>query len=858
ESGDGVPLHSSIAFDLTVTAFFPPLMTGKKIVMVPPSVGVDSLVDVLQRHRNFSYIKLTPAHLKLLSESVKPEEAGTYFHSMIIGGEALYAEDVAFWRTHAPQTKLYNEYGPTETVVGATVYQVPAKAALLGAISIGQPMANARIYLLDDLQQPVPIGETGEIYIGGPGVARGYLNRPDLTSERFLTDLFSGITGARMYKTGDLARRELDGNLVYLGRRDDQVKIRGYRIELGEVEQSLLEHPSVREAVVVAREEVPGDLRLVGYARAHEETTVTPRELRSFLQARLPEYMVPSAFVVLDRFPLTSNGKVDRKALPAPVASRQELSSEYVAPRNDVEQMVRSLWSEILGIEEIGVADNFFELGGHSLLATQIITRLRERFEINISLVHFFEAPTVAEQATIIEKLQNGEFDKSVQTISPYPRDGHLYPSFAQERVWFVQQLNPGSMSYNVQATIRFSGPLDPVIWERSLNEVVERHEIFRSSFPTVDERPIMQVHEFEYTKYPLIDLRGYPQEEREAQAQRLLAEEVAKPFDLAQLPLIRWTLLQLADEEFLMLHVESHLLHDGWSMNVFLGELMDTYRSLTDGNASTVTALPIQFADFTRWQREWLQTEEATKQLDYWKQKLAGSPPSLDLPTDHLRPPVQSHKGAVVRIELPHELCEGLRRLTRQEGMTMFITMFSAFSSLMYRYTGQRDLLIGSGIANRKTKEAERLIGMIVNNVVLRTAIDDEMSFRELLGQVRQVALEAYANQDLPFDKVVEALHPERDLSRNPLAQVIFSFHDSPINELQLPGIDVKLTEALGNGAAKFDLNVIVIPRTEQRIGRSKKEKPKGITMVLEYSTDLFEESTILRLVERYKTMLA
>ncbi|MGZ6530035.1 MAG: condensation domain-containing protein, partial [Tumebacillaceae bacterium] len=526
--------------------------------------------------------------------------------------------------------------------------------------------------------------------------------------------------------------------------------------------------------------------------------------------------------------------------------------------RNDVEQMVGALWSEILGMEEIGVADNFFELGGHSLLATQIITRLRERFEINISLVHFFEAPTVAEQATIIEKLQNGEFDKSVQTITPYPRDGHLYPSFAQERVWFVQQLNPGSMSYNVQATIRFSGPLDPVIWERSLNEVVERHEIFRSSFPTVDERPIMQVHEFEYTKYPLLDLRGYPQEEREAQAQRLLAEEVAKPFDLAQLPLIRWTLLQLADEEFLMLHVESHLLHDGWSMNVFLGELMDTYRSLTDGNASPVTALPIQFADFTRWQREWLQTEEATKQLDYWKQKLAGSPPSLDLPTDHLRPPVQSHKGAVVRIELPHELCEGLRRLTRQEGMTMFITMFSAFSSLMYRYTGQRDLLIGSGIANRKTKEAERLIGMIVNNVVLRTAIDDDMSFRELLGQVRQVALEAYANQDLPFDKVVEALHPERDLSRNPLAQVIFSFHDSPINELQLPGIDVKLTEALGNGAAKFDLNVIVIPRTEQRIGRSKKEKPKGITMVLEYSTDLFEESTILRLVERYKTLLA
>ncbi|HEU5229532.1 MAG TPA: amino acid adenylation domain-containing protein, partial [Ktedonobacteraceae bacterium] len=469
-----------------------------------------------------------------------------------------------------------------------------------------------------------------------------------------------------------------------------------------------------------------------------------------------------------------------------------------------------------------------------------------------------FAAPTIAQLASSIEQGSDAEPVSSAITIPRAARDGHLPLSFSQERVWFIQQLDPGSLAYNTQTLHRLSGMLDVAALERSLNEIVRRHEIFRTTFPEVDGRPVQIIHPALTVKLPLIDLQRLDKEEREAVAQQLIHEELRRPFALTQLPLLRWTLLRLAAHEHVLILVEHHLVHDGWSANVLLSETLTLYEAFAAGKPSPLPELPIQFADFAVWQRQWMEGDVAKTQMAYWKQKLSDSPPSIDLPTDRPRSPQQSFLGATLHAALPPHIGAGLRALSKHEGVTLFMTMFSAFLILLYRYSGQEDLPVGTAIANRRWRETEGLLGMIINNVVLRTQMIGNPPFRELLRRVHTVTTEAYANQDLPFDQVVTAVQPGRDATRNPLFQIMFNFHDPPMPDLKRPHLMVSLDESISNGSAKFDMNVLVVPRAEQYLGKHPQSGTEEFLLVWEYNTDLFDESTIARMLEQYQILLA
>ena len=768
---------------------------------------------------------------------------------LLTGGDQL--------RVYPPRSlpfALANNYGPTENSVVTTSGIVPPKEHATALPPIGRPIANTQVYVLDDHQRPVGAGNPGELHIGGDGLARGYLNRPDLTAERFIPNPFSDHAGARLYRTGDLARYLPDGNLEFLGRIDQQVKIRGHRVELGEIEIVLGQHPGVKEAVVIAREDAAGDKRLAAYFVARQDTTPSAIELRGFLKEKIPDYMVPIAFMPLAAFPLTPNGKVDRQALPIP--ELWETRDSFVAPRTLTEAELAGIWTEVLGLPTVGVHDNFFDLGGHSLATTLILSRVRNVYGVEVPFRDFFETPTIADLARMIEG-GNASGPRPDSVIPCAPRDTALRLSFSQERVWFIQQLHPSSKAYNFQATLRLRGTFDVTLLERSLSEIIHRHEIYRTTFPAVDGRPVQVVHDATPVRLSVVDLQGFSDHEREEEAKRLAAEEFGKPFDLTQLPLIRWTLLRLSPQDHLLLHVEHHLVHDGWSFNVFLREVQELYRAFTAGKPSQLPELPIQFSDFAHWQRAWMQGEVAQAQLDYWRKKLGGCPPVLELPIDKARPPAQRYRGGQRRIDLSGHLCESLRTLSRQEGVTLFMTLLATFQVLLHRYTGQEDFCIGTGIANRRWPETEGLIGMIVNTVALRADLSGNPAFRELLERVRVTTLEAYAHQDLPFERIVEMLRPERSLSYSPLFQVMFSFHDAPMPDLELPGLTVDLVEGVNNGSAKFDLNVAIIPRAEQRLGTGSQGDARGITVVWEYSTDLFEEATITRMLGHYQRLL-
>jgi amino acid adenylation domain-containing protein len=888
----GTLLHSPIAFDLTITSLFAPLLAGQRVVLLPEKQGVETLGSLLKTYGTFSLIKLTPSHLELLKQYLSAEELAHATQALIIGGEALFAESLTPWRTHAPATRLINEYGPTEATVGCSFYEIQEADPFTGSVPIGRPIANMQLYLLDHRLAPVPIGVVGEVYIGGPGLARGYFNCPDLTAERFIPNPFVGTRfiasgmpepGTRLYKTGDAARYLPNGNIEFVERTDSQVKLRGFRIELGEIEAILGQHPVVQTCAVLAKAGESGEKRLVAYIvpeqqrmaeqqlaleqpevllnQLPEQNVYNPAALaeaiQQFLKEKLPIYMLPSTFMLLDALPLTPNGKIDRRALASMQVVETQKRSYFVAPRTAIEQQLADIWNELLGLEQIGIHDNFFDLGGHSLLIARLIARLHQTLQVDLPWRSLFDAPTVAELAQMITTHAPEVSQLQTLPLQPVPHDAPLPLSFAQERIWFLQQLEPSMMSYNSQATLRFRGQLDIAALERSLKTMVERHEIFRTTFASIDGKPRQFIHPTLSIQFPVIDLVTIPIDEREAMAQQLIKAEFQIPFDLTQLPLIRWKLLRLSGQEYILVHVEHHLLHDGWSFNVLIREILELYQAFAAGQPSPLPELPIQFADFAVWQRQWMQGAIAETQLNYWKRKLIANPPLLSLPFDRPRPAVQRFRGAAQRVKLSAQLYEALKTFSHQEGATLFMVMLAAFLTLLYRYSGQEDLSIGSGIANRRWRETENLIGMIINTIVLRADAAGNPSFLEFLSRIRELTLEAYAHQDIPFDKVVEALQPERDLSRNPLFQVIFGFHDAPLPALKLPGLELELHEGLNNQSAKFDLSVIVIPYPEQRVGLNQEVRPEEITLVWEYNTDLFDASTITRMIGHYQTLL-
>ncbi|HIP96962.1 MAG TPA: non-ribosomal peptide synthetase, partial [Anaerolineae bacterium] len=618
--------------------------------------------------------------------------------------------------------------------------------------------------------------------------------------------------GARLYRTGDLARYLPDGNIEFLGRADYQVKVRGFRIELEEIEAILSQHPAVEQAVVLAQdaEREPGEKQLVAYVVPEGETAPGIGELQGCLKEKLPAYMVPSTYVVLEALPLLPNGKVDRWALSALEGARLEQEAAYVAPRTPMEEVLATLWARTLSVERVGVHDDFFELGGHSLLATRLISRLRQTFQVEVPLQDLFESPTVAGLAERVEAALRAAEGLETPPIEPVSRDGEPPLSFAQQRLWFLDQLAPGNLFYNIPMAVRLTGELDVEALEQSLNEILRRHEVLRTTFRAKGGKPVQIIA----PELPLLllveDLSHLPETEREAEAGRLVQKEARRPFDLSQGPLLRARLLKLGAEEHIAVVTMHHIISDGWSMEVFIRELAALYEAFSQGRPSPLPELPVQYADFACWQREWLQGEVLDRQLAYWKEQLGNRPLMLDLPTDRPRPAVQSWRGATERFALPTELSKKLRTLSREEGATLFMTLLAAFQTLLYRYTGQEDVSVGTAIANRNRAEIEGLIGFFVNTLVMRTNLSGEPSFREVLKRVREVALGAYTHQDLPFEMLVEALQPERDLSHAPLFQAAFALQNTPMETLELPGLTLSPLD-VDSGTAKFDLTLVM-----------------------------------------------
>jgi len=845
EKGKGAPVHSSISFDLTITGLFGPLLAGKKVVLVPESDRIEGLAQVLRNEPGFSLVKITPAHLELLSRQLTPAEANVATNGFVIGGEALTSHAISFWQENAPHTALYNEYGPTEAVVGCCVYKVPAGAKFAGVVPIGRPIPNTQLYILDRRLNPTPIGIPGEIHIGGSGLARGYLDRPRLTAERFMPDPFSRHEGARIYKTGDLARHLPDGNIEYLGRVDRQLKIRGYRVEPGEVESVLSSHGSVSDAVVIAIDDGQAGKRLVAYVVFKDEAAPATDLLREYLRTKLPDYMVPSLFVTVASIPLTQNGKIDLAALPPVMSGTQTSGREYVAPRTPVEEMLAGIWSEVLGAPRVGINDNFFELGGHSLLAAQVLTRLREVFKIDFPLIGLFEAPTVADLGARIEKASSSVEGLMLSAIQPASRDGDLPLSFVQQRLWLLDQLSPGSAAYNIPFPFRISGPLNSRALERSIEDVIARHEILRTIFPNVDGQPVQKICPPFTFSIPIVDLSQLPAEEREDRARRLADEEIRRPFDVRRGPLLRAVLLRFSEAEHVIAVAFHHVVFDGWSMGLFLHEVSSLYEARSTGQTPKLPELPIQYADFASWQRQRLLGSVMENQLNYWMQNLAGELPVLELPTDRPRPRVQTFRGATLRRQLSSELSEALKTLSRKQGVTLFMTLLSALQFLLQRYSGQDDILIGSPIASRPRIETENLIGCFLNTLVLRTDLSGDPTFDELLGRVREVTLGAYAHQELPFEEVVDAVRPGLPAGQTSLFRVWFTYQNTPRSQGQRITDLALSTYDTDPGVAQFDL-VLQIANADE-----------GLSAILTYARDLFDPATVERLWHHFQTLL-
>jgi len=830
---------TTISFDIAALELYLPLITGAKVIVVSRDVAVDGtqLLNTLVKF-GVTMMQATPATWRLLF-SVSGDEKWPL--TILVGGEALPGSMAQ--ALHEKADAVWNMYGPTETTVWSTVYPISVGPTDGQAIStlIGGPIAQTQIYILDPFQRLMPISVPGELHIGGVGLARGYLNRPELTAEKFIQNPFSDAPDSRLYKTGDLARWLPDGHLEFLGRIDNQVKIRGFRIELGEIEAVLTQYPGIIENAVIVHEDSAAGKRLVAYVVPQPEQQVIDKsELRHFLQERLPEHIIPSAFVTLTALPLTPNGKIDRRSLQSEKFSYQSSDQAFVAPRTSEEELLASLWVKILGVERVGIHDNFFELGGHSLLATQVISRIRDTFSVELPLRHLFESPTIV---GLNEHIQNARRDEPLPPIVPINRNEPLPLSFSQQRLWFLDQLEGPSATYNMPAALRLEGQLQPETLEQTLQEMVQRHENLRTCFPTLDDTPVVQIMVENY-QLPWRDLQSLSPEEQRVAVQRLVSEDAQRPFDLATGPLFRTTLLQLGPDSYVLLLNIHHIISDGWSIGVFIQELSIIYEAFSQGLPSPLPPLPIQYVDFAHWQRQWLVGELLEQQVNYWKQHLANVPALLELPTDHPRPPMQRFQGSTVKFTLSEALTQSLKTLSQQAGITLFMTLWSAFATLLYRYSGQTDILIGSPIAGRTQSQLESLIGFFVNTLVLRLNLESQPRFEEVLQQARRIALEAYAHQDIPFEQLVEVLKPERNLSYSPLFQVMFVLQNAPRENLDLSELHLTFLEP-ENVVAMFDLSLFMV-ETEQ-----------GLAGALEYNTDLFERATIERMAGHLKTLL-
>jgi amino acid adenylation domain-containing protein/non-ribosomal peptide synthase protein (TIGR01720 family) len=825
---DRTTLLAGVAFDASVWEIWPTLAAGATLVIVPDEVRIspENLRDwLIDQAITISFVP-TPLLESLLPLDWPKQVA---LRKLLTGGDQLHLyPSVDF------PIEVINHYGPTECTVVTTRSVVPKGKIGYPLPPIGRPIANTEVYVLDSKLNPVPIGVPGELYIGGVGVAEGYHRRPELTDERFVQISLPMKGKKRLYKTGDLVRYLPDGNLEFLGRIDQQVQIRGYRVELGEIESLLGQHPAVKEVVVIAREEQTGNKQLVAYLVLEGESG--EEDWANYLAQNLPEYMIPAHFVLLEAMPLTANGKIDRRALPEPVAVLSE-GRESQPPQTVTEKAIARIWSSLLNVAEISRQDHFFALGGHSILATQVISRINEAFGIELPLRTIFEAPTLSQLAKQVEQHQPEEQRKKYPPLVRKERKSQCLPaSFAQKRLWFLNALLSERSVYNIPLAIRLRSEIDVAAMEYSFQQLIKRHESLRTVFME-KEGQVMQVIREEMPEiFTVIDLMTDPKAEEVALAR--IQSDVATAFDLEKGPLVRASLYQLAPDQAILAINLHHIIADGWSMSVLLKELLTDYQAKVGNEATVVPENPIQYADFTLWQQEWLQGDLLQKQVEYWKEQLSDVP-VLQLPTDRPRLPEQTFRGDTYQLTLSPELRESLEKISQQMGTTLFMTLLAGFKVLLYHYTGQEDLAVGSPIAGRNHPEVENLIGFFINTLVLRTNLSGEPSFRELLSRVRKVTLDAYAHQDIPLEKVVEEVAPERHLSHTPLFQVMFSMQNTPREWQAVKGLQME-TIPLKQMTTKFDLTVTMA------------EEEEGLLAAFEYNTDLFEHKTIQRLAER------
>jgi len=853
-SADVWTLFHSFAFDFSVWEIWGALLHGGRLVVVPywVSRSPDAFLRLL-RDEGVTVLNQTPSAFRGLvhAEGSAPEGVGPALRLVIFGGEALEPRSLRPWfdRHGDGHPQLINMYGITETTVHVTYRPVTLADAEAkpGGSPIGRPIPDLRLYLLDGRLEPVPIGVVGELYVGGPGLARGYLDDPALTAGRFLPDPFGNRPGARIYRSGDLARRRPDGDLDYVGRSDDQVKIRGFRIEPGEVESALLGHPGVREAVVLAGEAPGGDRRLLAYLVPADDATADPSGMREWLGGKLPTYMIPSAFVPVDALPLTAHGKVDRAALLTLDPARGAGSAAYVEPRAGAEATIAGAWAEVLGVARVGAHDHFFDLGGHSLLATQAASRLRDALGVEVPVRLLFEEPTVAGLAARLEAPRSASKVPAAPPIRRAPREADPPPSFAQESLWYLDQLAAGEATFNVSASARAVGPLDVAAFRRALDEMARRHEALRTTFAAADGRPVQVIAPALSVPLATVDLTGLPPESRAAEAARLADEEARRPFDLADGPLVRSTVFALGDRDHAVLLTMHHIITDGWSFGVAAAELSALYAAFRDGKPSPLPEPAVQYADYAAWQRDWLEDGGEAREalLAYWRDHLRGVRP-LELPTDRPRPAVRSSRGDLLRFALPAGLSRALVDLGRREGATPFMTLLAAFQVLLGRASGQEVFAVGSPIANRNRAEVEPLIGYFINMLALRADLSGDPTFLDVLARVREAALGAYEHQDLPLELLTEALRPDRDQGRTPLFRAMFVLQNNRLPDVGTGDLALEaFGDELGTGTAKFDLSLAVA------------ETPEGLVGSLEYATDLFDAATIARALARFRALL-
>ncbi len=843
-------LHTaSISFSSSRRQLLLPLSQGATVVIASSEQRKDPLaLFEMIKQREVTVMDAVPSFwrnctevLASLDGQARGELLDNRLRLMLSASEPLLSDIPQIWMhrfTHP--ARHIHMFGQTETAGIVCVYRIPENfSGEATTIPIGRPIANTEIFILNQHREPVPLGTSGELYIGGAGVGRGYLDRPEFSAHKFISSP-GDRPGAHLYRTGDFARLTPDGLLEYAGRQDSQVKVRGFRVELGEIEATLARHRSVKENAVVAKADATGAKKLIAYFVARE-VAPTVSELRTFLNERLPDHMVPATFVELAVLPLTANGKIDKRALPDPGHARPSLASKYEAPSNKTENELERIWASVLQVDTIGVNDEFLELGGHSLLAIQVMARINGQFKIAVPLRTLFEHSTIKRLAKQVDALAGNGMTVSTP-VERVSRNQPLALSFPQQRLWFIDQLDTGSSLYNINKALRLRGQLDAARLNRAVQSIAARHEILRTSFVADDGRPVQVIAPAIEIPFQIVDLTTLAASDRQTELERRIKEETEKPFDLSKGPLLRLHLFRLAADEHLLLLSIHHIVGDAWALRIFFVELGKFY----EANSETVElpALPIQYADFAHWQRRNAGAVAFNEQLSYWKRQLQDAPLSINLPSDFPIPEEPGFRGAQQALVLPAQLFESLRHTCRQEGVTLFMLLLGAFQMLLSIYSGLDDVLVGTPVAGRELVETEPLIGCFINTLVLRGNLSGNPSFREVLKRTRNLAIDAYTHGSVPFEKLVEELRPERSLSRSPLFQTMFVLEAQPTVELAFAGIKAE-SIGLETSTAKFDLTLGAL------------EKSDSLELWLSYSTDLFADASAQAMLQDFKQLL-